>query len=107
MKKPSAGQLAGALLICRQDMERQGQQVHNLMRRIQSLAAENDALRRECGRDVSALPPPEVDVLGILSRRRQAAYDLSMGRALDAEAAAALIADIDTLIAAVQAGMGA
>jgi hypothetical protein len=102
-KKPSAGQLAGALLICRQDLERQGQQVHNVMLRIQALAAENAALRRAQGEPPPPPPPPPLaDVQGILSRRQQAAYDLTMGRPLEAARCAELIADIDSLVAALQ-----
>lgn len=109
-KKPTSGQLAGALLVCRQDLERQGQQAHNLMIRIQALAAENAALRRALGEaapPVPAPPAPLADVMGILSRRQQAAYDLTMGRPLSAERCAELIADVDTLVAALQSALGA
>lgn len=100
MKKPSAGQLASALLSCRQDLERQGQQVHNLLARVQALATENAALRRELGRDMpTPAPPPMPDVLALLSRRRQAGYDRRMGRELDAEQIDAILADIDILLA--------
>jgi len=107
-KKPSAGQLAGALLVCRQDLERQGQQVYNMMIRIQALAAENAALRRAQGEAAPPPPPPPpplADVQGILSRRQQAAYDLTMDRPLAAARCAELIADIDSLIAALQASL--
>lgn len=107
-KPPSTGQLAGMLRACRQDLERQGQQVHNLMAHVQALAAENTALRRALGEDAPPAPPappPRVDLLGILSRRQQATYDVGMGRPLADAQIAALIADLDTLIAALQASL--
>lgn len=100
MKTPSAGKLAGMLKNCRQDLERQGQQTHNLMTRILHLAAENAALRHVLGDASPPAPPPApplIDMMHILSRRQQAAYDLGMDRPLSSEQANALLADLDAL----------
>lgn len=107
---PSANQALGALKKTRQELEKQGQQLHNVLHRMHDLASENEVLRRALAQAGHTVPPeptaPQVsmpDVMTLLSRRQQAAYNTAMDRPLNSDQVVGLIESIDSLFATVTA----